>query len=428
MDAFFAAVEVQADPSLTGQPVVVGGTGARGVVASCSYEARSYGIRSAMPSARARRLCPHAVFLPGRYSLYEAHSRRLHAILGSFTPLVEGIALDEAFLDVTGARRLWGPGPGIAAAVRRRIAEEMGLGASVGVATCKLLAKLATGRAKPVAGPPGRPPTPGPGVFEVAPGEELAFLHPLPVRALWGVGPATQRRLDRFGVATVGDLAAVPLPSLVGALGEALGRQLHDLAWARDDRPVEADRAARSIGHEQTYATDHHSLGPLHREVVRLADAVAGRVRVAGLAGRTVTLKVRFASFETITRSRTSPEPVEGGAAITRLALELLEAVDPSPGVRLLGVSVTNLVPRPAEQLRLGEAGGGPADPVSRAVDDVRRRFGDAAVGPATLLGGADGLGVKRRGDQQWGPPAPGGAAAADRVVDPGVLCEDRRQ
>jgi DNA polymerase-4 len=428
MDAFFAAVEVQADTTLAGRPVVVGGTGGRGVVASCSYEARSYGIRSAMPSARARRLCPHAVFLPGRYALYEQYSRRLHAILSSFTPLVEGIALDEAFLDVTGSRRLWGPAPEIARAVRHRIAEEMGLGASVGVATSKLLAKLATGRAKPVAGPPGHPPAPGRGVWEVPPGDELAFLHPLPVRALWGVGPATQRKLDRFGVATVGDLAAVPRESLVGALGDAVGRQLHGLAWARDDRPVEPARAVRSIGHEQTYASDHYTPAALRAEVVRLADAVSGRVRAAGLAGRTVTLKVRFASFDTITRSRTAREPVESGAAVTRLALDLLEGVDPSPGVRLLGVSISGLCPRPAEQLRLGEADAGAADTVSRAVDDVRRRFGDAAVGPATLLDGADGLAVKRRGDRQWGPAAPGGTPAADRVVEAGVLCEDRRQ
>jgi DNA polymerase-4 len=404
MDAFYAAVEVLADPSLAGKPLIVGGPGARGVVASCSYEARSYGIHSAMPSLRARRLCPHAVFVPGRYDLYARHSKRLHEVLTSFTPLVEGIALDEAFLDVTGSRRLWGEGPAIAAAIRANVREETGLSCSVGVAPSKFLAKLASEAAKPRAGPPGSGPAPGLGVKVIAPGEELAFLHPLPVGALWGVGPATRKRLDRFGVKTVADLAAMPLATVVGALGEAQGRHLHALAWARDDRAVEPDRAVKSIGHEETYATDHHSLATLHEEALRLSDAVANRLREADVAGRTVTVKVKFASFQTITRSRTVPRPVDGGGALARVALELLETVDPSPGVRLLGVSVSNLVPRPGEQLRLGEDAGGDREPaVARAVDEVRRRFGDTAVGPATLLRG-DGLAVKRRGDQQWGP------------------------
>jgi len=406
MDAFFAAVEVLVDPSLAGKPVIVGGAGSRGVVASCSYEARSYGVRSAMPSVRARRLCPHAVFVAGRYDLYQEHSRRLHLVLTSFTPLVEGISLDEAFLDVTGCRRLWGSGPAIGAAIRARVLEETGLWCSVGVAPSKFLAKLASEAAKPRAGPPGSPPSPGPGVAMVAAGEELAFLHPLPVEALWGVGPATRRRLDRFGIRTVGDLAALPEATLTGALGEAHGRHLHALAWARDERAVEPDRAVKSIGHEETYATDHYSLVALRNEALRLSDGVANRLREAGVAGRTVTLKVRFASFRTITRSRTVPRPIDAGAAVARVALELLEAVDPSPGVRLLGVSVSNLAPRPGEQLRFGDDDGpvGDREPaVARAVDEVRRRFGDAAVGPATLLRG-DGLGVKRRGDQQWGP------------------------
>jgi len=405
MDAFFAAVEVLADPSLVGKPVIVGGAGQRGVVASCSYEARSYGVRSAMPSMRARRLCPNAVFVPGRYDLYQDYSRRMHGVFTSITPLVEGISLDEAFLDVSGARRLWGPAADIAAAIRTRVLAETGLWCSVGVAPSKFLAKLASEAAKPRAGPPGSPPTPGSGVKEVAPDEELAFLHPLPVEALWGVGPATRRRLDRFGVRTVGDLAVLPEVTLVGALGESHGRHLHALAWARDNRPVEPDRAVKSVGHEETYATDHFSLAALREEVLRLSDGVANRLREAGVAGRTVTIKVRFASFQTITRSRTVPQPVEGGAGVARVALELLEAVDLSPGVRLLGVSVSNLAPRPGEQLRLGDEGqSADRDPaVARAVDDVRRRFGDTAVGPATLLRG-DGLAVKRRGDQQWGP------------------------
>ena len=402
MDAFYAAVEVLADPSLAGKPLIVGGAGGRGVVASCSYEARAYGVRAAMPSIRARRLCPHAVFVPGRHELYAEHSKRLHAVLRSFTPLVEGIALDEAFLDVTGAQRLWGTGPQIAAAIRAAVLQETGLWCSVGVAPSKFLAKLASEAAKPKAGPPGKGPSPGLGVKVVAQGEELAFLHPHPVEALWGVGPATRRRLDRFGIRTVGDLAAMPLVTLTGALGEAHGRHLHGLAWARDDRAVEPDRATKSIGHEETYARDHHTRDALREEALRLSDAVANRLREADVAGRTVTLKVRFASFETITRSRTVSRPVDSGAAVARVAMELLDAVDPSPGVRLLGVSVSNLGPRPGEQLSLDD--GDVAEPaVARAVDEVRRRFGDTAVGPATLLRG-DGLAVKRRGDQQWGP------------------------
>ena len=405
LDAFYAAVEVLCDPSLSGKPVVVGGTGGRGVVAAASYEARLYGVHSAMPSARARRLCPSAVFLPGRYSLYAEYSRRFHAILGSITPLVEGIALDEAFLDVRGARRLLGDGPEIAAALRRRIHDELGLWASVGVATSKLVAKLASEAAKPrvVSGSV----QPGLGVKVVAAGEELDFLHAHPVSALWGVGPATRRRLERFGVATVGDLAALPRDTLVAALGAAVGRHLHDLAWARDPRAVEPHRAPKSVGHEETYARDHHDHPSLRTEVVRLADAVAARLREGGWSGRTVTVKVRFGDFRTVTRSRTVAEPVDTGHDLGQVGLELLEGVDPSPGVRLLGLSVSNLVERPkaAEgdvQLSL-EAGAWQT--VAAAVDQVRRRFGERAVGPAVLLDGAgSGLRLRRQGDQQWGP------------------------
>jgi DNA polymerase IV len=407
MDAFYAAVEVLQEPSLAGRPVIVGGTGSRGVVAACSYEARAYGVHSAMPSARARRLCPNAVFLPGRFDLYRDYSRRLHAVLTSFTPLVEGIALDEAFLDVTGARRLWGSGREIAVAVRERILAETGLGASVGVATCKLVAKLGSEAAKPKAGLRG--PVPGPGVVEVEPGQELAFLHPLPVTALWGVGPATRRRLERFGVVTVGDLAALPLETVVDAVGDAVGRHLHALAWARDDRPVEPGRAAKSVGHEETYEHDRADRAELAREVVRLSDGVATRLRRGGQAGRTVTLKVRFGDFRTITRSRTAKAPVETAAAISRMAQDLLAAVDVSPGVRLLGVSVANLVEGRGEQLSLGADTGSEdaEEALAEVVDRVRRRFGDAAVAPGSLLG-ARGVRVKRQGDQQWGP-GPGG-------------------
>ncbi len=408
MDAFYASVEILDDPSLAGKPVIVGGTGNRGVVAACSYEARAWGVRSAMPSVRAKRLCPHAVFLPGRFHRYIELSAQLHQIFLDFTPLVEGISLDEAFLDVAGARRLLGPAPLIARGIRARIADEMGLPASVGVATCKMIAKMASEAAKPTASPGGA--VPGRGVFVVEPGEELAFLHPHPVRALWGVGPATHRRLERFGVETVGDLAALPVDTLVGALGPAAGRHLHDLAWARDPRAVVPDQVAKSIGHEETFGTDLRDPDALHVEVVRQSDAVATRMRKAGVAGRTVTLKVRFPDFRTITRSRTAPAAIDSGLGLARLAAELLAAVDCSEGVRLLGVSASNLVERQAEQLSFDETGhrsatGADPAPVAQAIDDVRRRFGDAAVGPASLIrGGA--LKLKRQGDQQWGPSA----------------------
>ncbi|MGH9190288.1 MAG: Y-family DNA polymerase, partial [Acidimicrobiales bacterium] len=235
IDAFYAAVEVLADASLAGRPVIVGGTGARGVVASCSYEARAAGVRSAMPVARARRLCPEAVLLAPRFDAYRDFSRQMHAILTSYTPLVEPIAFDEAFLDVTGAARLWGSGPDIAVALRRRVADELGLSASVGVATNKLLAKLASEAAKPSPSPGGAVAGRGRGIHVVPPGQELEFLHSLRVSALWGVGPATRARLDRLGVSTVGDLSAVPVEVLVSVLGPAAGQALHELSWARDD-------------------------------------------------------------------------------------------------------------------------------------------------------------------------------------------------
>jgi len=406
MDAFYAAVEILENPTLAGKPVIVGGTGNRGVVAACSYEARIFGVHSAMPSVRARRLCPGAVFLPGRFDRYAEYSRRLHEILLSFTPLVERIALDEAFLDVAGARRLLGPAESMAVDIRRRIGDELGLTASVGAATSKLIAKLASEAAKPRV--TGGGVQPGPGVRVVAPGDELTFLHAHPVQALWGVGPATLKRLQRFGVRTVGDLAALPEATVVHTLGEAQGRHLYALAWARDDRPVEPDRATKSIGHEETYAHDLYELEELRREAVRMADSVATRLRELGQAGRTVTLKVKFADFQAITRSRTLAEPVDTGVAVAAIASELVDQVDPTPGVRLLGVSASNLAAKGPQQLSLDDAG--PLwDEATRAVDEVRQRFGADALGPASLVG-EGGFRMKRRGDQQWGPGGEKGA------------------
>jgi DNA polymerase-4 len=415
MDAFYVSVEVQTDPSLAGKPVVVGGQGARGVVASCSYEARRFGIHSAMPTMRARRLCPDAVFLPGRHDAYAEASGHLHSLLAEFTPLVEGIALDEAFLDVRGAQRLFGPAPEMAWAIRAAVGDRLGLSCSVGVARSKLLAKLASKRAKPQLSPDGV--HPGHGVVVIRKDEELPFLHPLPVGALWGVGPKTASRLGRLGVTTVGDLAGLPEEALIASLGQAMGRQLHRLAWADDPRPVEHERTIKSVSHEETYATDLRDLAHLRRQVVRMADAVGGRLRAQGLQGRTVTLKVRFADFSTITRSRTLPEPTGKASLVATVAHSLLDGVDISGGVRLLGVGLSSLVARqsPPRQLSLEDvADHDSGDQLETALDAVRARFGVGAVGPAVLLEAGDPadsergkppfLDVKRPGDTQWGP------------------------
>ncbi|HEY8093813.1 MAG TPA: DNA polymerase IV [Acidimicrobiales bacterium] len=408
MDAFFVSVELLRRPELRGRPVVVGGTGERGVVAAASYEARRYGVQSAMPSAVARRRCPEAVFLPGDHARYEEVSEQIRDIFLRYTPLVEPISLDEAFLDVTGSRRLFGPAPAVAARLRLDIETELGLSCSVGVAPTKLLAKLASEAAKPVATPRGI--EPGRGVVVVRAGEELAFLHPQPVSALWGVGPATRARLDRLGVTTIGDLADVPVSSLVAAVGSSHGRHLHDLACGIDDRPVVPSRGVKSIGHEETFPRDLTDRDELEGVLVRQADAVASRVRAQGLVARTVVLKLRYGDFTTLTRSVTSPQPVASGPALADAARKLLDALDLTPGVRLLGVSASGLIEGGAEQLTL-EAATASWEGASRAVDDIRRRYGAAAIGPARLSRPGAGLRIARRGQQAWGPdegPAPG--------------------
>jgi DNA polymerase-4 len=428
MDAFYAAVEMLDDPTLIGKPVIVGGTGPRGVVASCSYEARAYGVRSAMPSGQARRLCPHADFLAGRFHRYAEVSVAINAIFGQYTPLVEGISLDEAFLDVTGSARLFGSGPEIAAAIRARVAGELGLACSVGVAPVKFLAKLASEAAKPRASLRGV--VPGAGVVVISPGGELPFLHPLAIESLWGVGPATAARLRRLGVTTVGDLAVVPAEVLEATVGRAHGSHLARLARGVDERTVIPDRQVKSVSHEETYPVDRYDRRQLADEIVRMADAVASRLRRAGMVGRTVTLKVRSGEFVTRTRSSTGADRLSDGPPIAAIAVGLLDAVDLAQGVRLLGVGVSNLREtgaEPAQQLRLdlasssgsdrpvGRAGGGDRAPArswrhaSGAVDAVRERFGDGAVGPATLLG-TEGIRVKRPGDTQWGPAGSGPA------------------
>ena len=402
MDAFFVSVELLDQPELRGRPVVVGGSGGRGVVAAASYEARVYGIASAMPSAQARRLCPQAVFLPGRHARYGEVSARVFDVFRSYTPLVEGISLDEAFLDVSGAHRLFGSSPAIATSLRARVLEELGLTCSIGVAPRKLTAKLASEAAKPRASLAG--PVHGTGVHVVTEADELEFLHALPVRALWGVGPATGARLERLAVRTIGELAQLSLLTLEHSLGRAAGRHLHDLAWARDHRPVVPVHVAKSVGHEETYAYDHVSHATLERELVRLADATAARLRAGGVAGRTVQVKIRFGDLRTITRSVTVPEALDTGTALARVARPLLLGEDVSEGVRLLGVSVSQLAPSTDRQLSLEDAGPSSWADATRVIDEVRGRYGAASIVPATLVDPGRGARVKERGDQQWGP------------------------
>ncbi len=388
LDAFYASVEQLADPRLRGRPVIVGGLGRRGVVAAASYEARRYGVHSAMPMGRARRACPDGVFLAPRFDAYGEASRSVMAILRDVTPLVEPLALDEAFLDVSGARRLHGSAPEIAALLRARIKAETGLVASVGVATTKFVAKLASDLAKPD------------GMLVVEAGTEIEFLHPLEVRQLWGVGPKTGERLAQLGVRTIGDLAALPEDTLVHALGDANGRHLHALAWNRDDRGVEPDHEVKSVGHEETFSTDLTEREALRCEALRMSERVAERLREGRRTGRTVQLKLRYKDFRTITRSRTLPEPTNLATDIAAVARALLDAVDVGDGIRLLGVAVQQLQivddlngdDGMQDQLPLdldrGAARG--SDPRQRAVEEsmdaVRKRFGDGAVGPAALM------------------------------------------
>jgi DNA polymerase-4 len=373
LDAFYASVEVQKDPSLAGRPVVVGGAGSRGVVMSASYEARAFGIRNAMPAVRARRLCPDTVFLPPDFESYRAHSNRFREVLLSVTPLVEPIALDEAFLDVSGAVLLFGPPEEIAERVRREVRSEVGVTCSVGVAPNKLLAKLASRQAKPD------------GLVMVRDEAVAAFLEPLPARALWGVGEKTVETLGRLGVKTVGDLARTPPAVLARLIGDQHARDLHDLSRGFDGRAVVPYEAPKSVSHEETFDVDLDAEEDLLREALALSHRVASRLRKDGYRARTVVLKVRLANFTTLTRARTLPAPTDVAADLYEVASELYRGL---PGarrrVRLLGVAATGLSPGGAEQLALlrGERW----RDVERAVDRIERRFGRGAAGPAALL------------------------------------------
>jgi DNA polymerase IV len=377
MDAFYASVEVRDQPELAGKPVIVGAVGGRGVVLSATYEARAFGVRSAMPVGQARRLCPQAVFVPPRHGVYGAASREIMALFRGVTPEVEPLSLDEAFLDVGGSIRRLGPPAAIARRIRAGVSGQYGLTCSVGVATTKFVAKLASTVSKPD------------GLLVIPAAKVLDFLHPLPVAALWGVGERTGEALARFGLRTVGDIARTPLDTLQRELGTAAGAHLHALAWGRDPRPVLSRVPDKSIGAEETFATDVADPVVIRRELLRLSERTAQGLRSGGSVARTVVVKLRLANFKTITRSRTLPEPTDVAQKIYAIACVLYagSGLDSRARLRLVGVRVTGLLPAgsAATQLALGE------EPVAwrdaeQAVDRIAGRFGTGTVRPAALI------------------------------------------
>lgn len=376
MDAFYASVELLSRPMLRGKPVIVGGSGSRGVVLSATYEAREYGVRAAMSMARARRLCPDASVISPDHRRYTRVSAGVMEIFGSVTPLVEPLSLDEAFLDISGATRRYGGPTQIAELLRARVFDEQGITCSVGGAPNKFVAKVASAHAKPD------------GMLLIPAESVLAFLHPLPVAALWGVGPRTEEQLHSLGVRTVADVAHLPRRILHRALGPAAGEHLADLAWGRDNREVHSAPAERSVGSEHTFGADVDDPVVVHRHLLRLSDHVAARLRRAGWVGRTVSIKVRFADFTTITRSRTLPEATDVGRDIYAQAAGLFDALGLQRArLRLVGVRVEKLAQteQATHQIALDEPEAGWREAES-AIDAAVERFGDGVVRPASLL------------------------------------------
>jgi DNA polymerase IV len=378
LDAFYASVEQRDDPRLRGQPVIVGG----GVVLAASYEAKAYGVRTAMGGAQARRLCPRAVVVPPRMSAYSEASKAVFEVFHDTSPLVEGISIDEAFLDVRGMQRIAGSPVEIAVRLRREVLVRVGLPITIGVARTKFLAKVASGVAKPD------------GLLVVPPDRELAFLHPLPVERLWGVGAVTARKLHAHEIATVGDVARLDEGTLVALLGRASGRHLHALAHNRDARPVEVRRRRRSIGAQRALGRSGKSAAEIDASLVGLVDRVTRRMRAAGRVGRTVVLRLRFADFTRATRSRTLPQATAETHAILVAARELLAIATPmveQQGLTLVGIAVSNLENDDAVQLALpfDRWSGGALD---EALDEVRMRYGSSAVTRGVLVGRDQGL------------------------------------
>jgi len=380
LDAFYASVEQRDDPALRGRPVLVGG----GVVLAASYEAKAHGVRTAMGGVQARRLCPHAVVVPPRMGVYAKASKAVFEVFRQTTPLVEGLSIDEAFLDVGGLRRVSGTPTEIAVRLRSEVRERVGLPITVGVARTKFLAKVASGVAKPD------------GLLVVPPDGELAFLHPLPVERLWGVGPVTAGKLRDRGITTVGEVARLGEETLVSMVGRASGRHLHALAHNRDPRPVDVGRRRRSIGSQRALGRSPRSPDDLDAVVIALVERVTRRMRAADRAGRTVVLRLRFDDFSRATRSHTLPWPTAHTHTILATARALLATARPMierQGITLLGVAVANLDDGGAIQLTLpfDRHSGGALD---AALDDVRGRFGSDAVTRAVLLGRDQGWSV----------------------------------
>jgi DNA polymerase-4 len=378
VDSFFASVEQRDDPRLKGRPVIVGA----GVVLAASYEAKAYGVRTAMGGRQARRLCPHAVVVSPRMSAYSEASKAMFRVFEDATPLVEGLSIDEAFLDVRGMQRLAGSPAEIAARLRRDVRERVGLPITVGVARTKFLAKVASGVAKPD------------GLLVVPPDRELDFLHPLPVERLWGVGPKTAARLHDCGIRTVGQAAELTQEALVAMLGRATGRQVHALAHNHDRRRVRTGRRRGSIGSQRALGWKRWTPAEIDATLVALADRVTGRMRRAGRAGRTVVLRIRFDDLTRATRSHTLPRATAETDVVLRVARELLAVCAPlvaERGLTLIGLAVTNLEHARAVQLVLPfDAAGGAA--LDAAVDEIRERYGSSAVLRAVLVGRRPGL------------------------------------
>jgi DNA polymerase-4 len=378
LDSFFASVEQRDDPRLRGKPVIVGG----GVVLAASYEAKAYGVRTAMGGRQARRLCPHAIVVRPRMSAYSEASKAVFAVFDDTTPLVEGLSIDEAFLDVRGMERIAGTPMEIAASLRHEVRRRVGLPITVGVARTKFLAKVASGVAKPD------------GLLVVPPDRELAFLHPLAVERLWGVGPVTARRLRDLGITTVGEVARLAETALVALVGRASGRHLYALAHNRDPRRVDVHRRSGSIGSQRALGRRRRSLEEVDTTLVGLADRVTRRMRAAGRAGRTVVLRLRFDDFTRATRSHTLPVATAQTNAVLLTGRALLAAALPTierRGLTLVGLAVTNLERDASVQLML-PFGGRSADALDCAVDEVRDRFGTTALTRAVLLCRDDGF------------------------------------
>ncbi|QDR83007.1 DNA polymerase IV [Sporomusa termitida] len=366
MDAFYAAVEQRDNPELRGRPVIIGGTGPRGVVATASYEARKFGVRSAMPAIEAKRRCPHGIFLAPDHQKYNQVSQQIIQIFTDFSPVIEPLSLDEAFLDVTGMDGLFGSPVDIAVKIKERIKSELGLTASAGVAPNKFLAKLASDMKKPD------------GLMVIRPEQVVQVLAAIPVTRLWGVGQSTAQILDNLGLKTIGEVARFDPGNLAKHCGQ-VGYIIHQLANGQDERPVVADRQPKSIGKENTFAEDIRDREGLKTQLWLLVEMVGWRLRRQGLSGRTITVKVRFASFRTITRSKTLVVAANLDETIFRIAEEALANITLNEGVRLLGVTVSGLATA-SGQMSLFDQGDGKILAVAQAVDRLKERFGEGAV------------------------------------------------